>query len=109
PSSSICRLHPFHQRTTSHTLCTPSLLLNQPATTEQYTLSLHDALPICKIKQIPIVSRSNPLYFELLSQKLSNLKFFAFSLNFELDRKSTRLNSSHVSISYAVFCLKKKK
>src|SRR5476649_3027276 len=66
---------------------------NDTATTEIYTLSLHDALPI-----------------------LLNVQPGAFDLDIAIgqwlagsDRKSTRLNSSHTVISYAVFCLKKKK
>src|SRR6266704_4728352 len=65
---------------------------NDTATTEIYTLSLHDALPI--------------------SRPAAHLRpagcWTACRLR-PRDRKSTRLNSSHVSISYAVFCLKKKK
>src|SRR6266496_5271533 len=63
---------------------------NDTATTEIYTLSLHDALPIspcrwsCPPRSVPPPPPAR-------------------------DRKSTRLNSSHVEISYAVFCLKKKK
>src|SRR5699024_11401641 len=60
-----------------------------------YTLSLHDALPISRF----FVS-SIALYFVNTILKVLQ-QFF-------IDRKSTRLNSSHVSISYAVFCLKKK-
>src|SRR5437762_12093547 len=70
---------------------------NDTAPTEIYTLSLHDALPISPRKRcstsltvslsIPAVTCSSPIR----------------------DRKSTRLNSSHRCISYAVFCLKKKK
>src|SRR5437868_10582086 len=77
--------------------------LNNTATTEIYTLSLHDALPISmKRRQIHAVARMdcNLAYEEALK---------AHPEWFERDRKSTRLNSSHVSISYAVFCLKKKK
>src|SRR5471032_3521172 len=66
---------------------------NDTATTEIYTLSLHDALPICHSSLSPMVSR------RCLG---SNTRRFT-------DRKSTRLNSSHITISYAVFCLKKKK
>src|SRR5699024_12633038 len=66
---------------------------NDTATTEIYTLSLHDALPI---SSWPYRWRwAAPI--ELVALKHSTA-----------DRKSTRLNSSHVSISYAVFCLKKK-
>src|SRR6266496_5205909 len=66
---------------------------NDTATTEIYTLSLHDALPIFpwllwpSFKKYVIAATSKP----------------------RKDRKSTRLNSSHVEISYAVFCLKKQK
>src|SRR5437868_14687436 len=78
-----------------------------PATTEIYTLSLHDALPI---------SFSSRLYLpstEAFSRSpFGGFLFAGFSFSVTAgrgDRKSTRLNSSHVSISYAVFCLKKKK
>src|SRR5438067_4544035 len=68
---------------------------NDTATTEIYTLSLHDALPIWGSGgQKTRRSAGSRFRLRLPGQK---------------DRKSTRLNSSHVSISYAVFCLKKKK
>src|SRR2546430_13382084 len=76
---------------------------NDTATTEIYTLSLHDALPICQIascfpgvldKKPPCLGSRIPVPKLLLPRE---------------DRKSTRLNSSHSQISYAVFCLKKKK
>src|SRR5437868_15104537 len=68
-----------------------------PATTEIYTLSLHDALPIYPVS--PICSGAPcPCPTRRCGYTRSGA-----------DRKSTRLNSSHVSISYAVFCLKKKK
>src|SRR5579885_3760730 len=66
---------------------------NDTATTEIYTLSLHDALPSCN-------SPDN------VCSRFANSCRCARRPS---DRKSTRLNSSHVSISYAVFCLKKKK
>src|SRR6201746_2885805 len=65
---------------------------NDTATTEIYTLSLHDALPIC--------------FFHYMAFDGSRPVAIAALCRFE-DRKSTRLNSSHMSISYAVFCLKK--
>src|SRR5437899_10485630 len=71
---------------------------NGPATTEIYTLSLHDALPICSCGTCSgapacTIPRRRPPSGRAIVQ----------------DRKSTRLNSSHLGISYAVFCLKKKK
>src|SRR5690606_41905311 len=74
---------------------TSVLFFNDPATTEIYTLSLHDALPIYHLKKR--CSASVPCG-ESSSRKRHGW----------IDRKSTRLNSSHVKISYAVFCLKKK-
>src|SRR2546427_10845886 len=71
---------------------------NDTATTEIYTLSLHDALPILTDKD----------WLELVvydHHRLDPDGSYALSS----DRKSTRLNSSHSQISYAVFCLKKKK
>src|SRR5690349_22005993 len=69
---------------------------NDTATTEIYTLSLHDALPICS-DQLEMGGRRH--HHRAVDAMLVE----------ERDRKSTRLNSSHVEISYAVFCLKKKK
>src|SRR2546430_13399516 len=81
---------------------------NDTATTEIYTLSLHDALPIYQpqgihprdpaaglypVQRVP----ARPLHLPILRQAVRHA-----------DRKSTRLNSSHSQISYAVFCLKKK-
>src|SRR5256885_10983000 len=72
---------------------------NDTATTEIYTLSLHDALPI-STEDIRLVAReSGRLTPGALARRLGERR----------DRKSTRLNSSHLVISYAVFCLKKKK
>src|SRR4051812_50007488 len=70
---------------------------NDTAPTEIYTLSLHDALPIyaCS-RSAAVISRVGPKSLRMDSEALG------------ADRKSTRLNSSHMSISYAVFCLKKK-
>src|SRR5258708_8337946 len=80
---------------------------NDTATTEIYTLSLHDALPICSglrechqgvikrgtLNNTPVSTHS---YLSLIGASVGR------------DRKSTRLNSSHQIISYPVFCLKKK-
>src|SRR5438094_4772411 len=71
---------------------------NDPATTEIYTLSLHDALPISPPWPPPVQAS--------LGSRAARRNPTARS---ETDRKSTRLNSSHRTISYAVFCLKKKK
>src|SRR5436190_22143972 len=68
---------------------------NDTATTEIYTLSLHDALPIwCRSAPTSTFSRSTGRWCS--------------TGRWPTDRKSTRLNSSHTVISYAVFCLKKK-
>src|SRR2546429_5143162 len=73
---------------------------NDTATTEIYTLSLHDALPIYNATLVVVG--------DFLPHELRSLvnQYFAGAPR---DRKSTRLNSSHGYISYAVFCLKKKK
>src|SRR2546430_8764015 len=71
---------------------------NDTATTEIYTLSLHDALPIYHLAPW---QHPKPLaWFDLTILMVKSN---------QADRKSTRLNSSHSQISYAVFCLKKKK
>src|SRR2546430_3901136 len=72
---------------------------NDTATTEIYTLSLHDALPISVVG----VERDE-LDADVAPERADGVDH----LRRDLDRKSTRLNSSHSQISYAVFCLKKK-
>src|SRR5258708_24010260 len=72
---------------------------NDTATTEIYTLSLHDALPICRRRR---AWRDD-------GRRLPATRRFCGDHLRAGDRKSTRLNSSHQIISYAVFCLKKKK
>src|SRR2546428_284441 len=93
-----------------HTPCFPFFFFNDTATTEIYTLSLHDALPI-----FTLVSGSGRVSGPGRDRRLrrppravagSHGRASAHRLQ---DRKSTRLNSSHDQISYAVFCLKKKK
>src|SRR5438874_10490573 len=74
---------------------------NDTATTEIYTLSLHDALPILRL-----LARDG--IWPVRAQAIRSLGMIADPATVQ-DRKSTRLNSSHVEISYAVFCLKKKK
>src|SRR2546427_3976586 len=84
---------------------------NDTATTEIYTLSLHDALPIYS-PTIPLVNprrRTTSSFKKLTSQRRANSQSMASGSPSSTDRKSTRLNSSHSQISYAVFCLKKKK
>src|SRR2546426_10430688 len=76
---------------------------NDTATTEIYTLSLHDALPISGVRGLVMVCFTLPSFgvvFKVIRDRFPHPK---------TDRKSTRLNSSHLVISYAVFCLKKKK
>src|SRR5687768_17859987 len=78
---------------------------NDTATTEIYTLSLHDALPI--FQKWKEESKWGKKFGELWdSKKFRDVWETDLS---KQDRKSTRLNSSHGYISYAVFCLKKKK
>src|SRR3712207_8743308 len=88
---------------------------NDTATTEIYTLSLHDALPISwKLWSASSLGEELALDWKLgeFSPDPRSLlqKYFHFGVDelLVLDRKSTRLNSSHANISYAVFCLKKK-
>src|SRR5690606_40417925 len=108
----------------------PSLFSTAPAPTDTYTLSLHDALPISKARIIPprhvqeaaadhgprrVIfhrqalkprGRLQPAVDERLHRPPPRVGVAAVRQH--PDRKSTRLNSSHVKISYAVFCLKKK-
>src|SRR2546421_2295410 len=95
----------------SYTTLSAFFFFNDTATTEIYTLSLHDALPISTgAGPGPAASqagwrRLRPTHAALFSPETrSNQR-----VSGEKDRKSTRLNSSHDQISYAVFCLKKKK
>src|SRR2546426_3353831 len=95
-------------------LFTPFFFFNDTATTEIYTLSLHDALPI---------SRTEPDRAMEVTVRMDGTRSFKALVRIDTpqearyyvnggilpDRKSTRLNSSHLVISYAVFCLKKKK
>src|SRR3712207_8475443 len=83
---------------------------NETATTEIYTLSLHDALPISDT--LPALFAGVRRVFVVTSDPTVEPAAVdaAVAAGVELiDRKSTRLNSSHANISYAVFCLKKKK
>src|SRR3712207_8181335 len=96
---------------------------NDTATTEIYTLSLHDALPISERRRRNALERS---FYPAMRGQVDDLSQRRIVLNIvrarvdvsdivardvlavDVDRKSTRLNSSHANISYAVFCLKKK-
>src|SRR5258707_13948448 len=87
---------------------------NDTATTEIYTLSLHDALPIydCRVSgdflQLLLCAAAPPR--PRIPQGVARLSSERRAgISQASDRKSTRLNSSHANISYAVFCLKKKK
>src|SRR2546422_3289339 len=81
---------------------------NDTATTEIYTLSLHDALPISEDPGRRD-RRQHARRRLHRAHALSDLRALSQSSRLGADRKSTRLNSSHGYISYAVFCLKKKK
>src|SRR5579862_4077677 len=84
------------ERKTLHFALLTFFFFNETATTEIYTLSLHDALPISvQIERARCGPRSCRISYRWSAIRCK-------------DRKSTRLNSSHSSISYAVFCLKKK-
>src|SRR5207248_8994168 len=98
----------------------PSLILlvfisffffNDPATTEIYTLSLHDALPILFHRIVADAAAAAHEQHADRTELGHRLPVMAGARAEpqRLDRKSTRLNSSHRTISYAVFCLKKKK
>src|SRR3712207_9101417 len=80
---------------------------NDTATTEIYTLSLHDALPIFAGSAaggaLGSVGASDPYVHRSVEEAQP------MHADVRVDRKSTRLNSSHANISYAVFCLKKKR
>src|SRR2546426_1118754 len=82
---------------------------NDTATTEIYPLSLHDALPISsqfKLVSFPAAPDSTPHPVKVNPRASFRVRSRGRAEN--PDRKSTRLNSSHLVISYAVFCLKKK-
>src|SRR2546430_16809380 len=79
---------------------------NDTATTEIYTLSLHDALPIFAAQ---LVGAEQMVGARREQRRVEVLGNGVVRGDQRRDRKSTRLNSSHSQISYAVFCLKKKK
>src|SRR5262245_66371840 len=79
--------------------CSLLFFFTATATTEIYTLSLHDALPIWSGRMMTATAQCGNIPRTRSHTPVHTLQ----------DRKSTRLNSSHLGISYAVFCLKKKK
>src|SRR3712207_9341435 len=87
---------------------------NDTATTEIYTLSLHDALPI-SVHARPVAGDAGLALGRGLRREARDRHARPGRpggpdrVHVAADRKSTRLNSSHANISYAVFCLKKKK
>src|SRR2546430_17602459 len=97
---SLPGLRPRDCSTTPAALVSVFFFFNDTATTEIYTLSLHDALPICSttIRLTPTTPSRPSRRRRAGSGAVSRRR---------RDRKSTRLNSSHSQISYAVFCLKK--
>src|SRR3712207_9152501 len=82
---------------------------NDTATTEIYTLSLHDALPILDRSFVLSVWEGDLRAHQPSGRFRGASPPRPISFGCCSDRKSTRLNSSHANISYAVFCLKKKK
>src|SRR5688572_32561648 len=89
------------------------IFFRETASTEIYTLSLHDALPISRLwftvyegdSEVPPDEDAERLWEKVGAPRERILRFGRK----DKDRKSTRLNSSHSQISYAVFCLKKKR
>src|SRR5690606_41878125 len=102
-------LYPPH----SHPFSPHRFSFNTTPTPEIYTLSLHDALPIFTVNAKINSEGLNPSASLAAGVLLQGTRDMVVNneghIKFTLDRKSTRLNSSHVKISYAVFCLKKKK
>src|SRR5207248_10224803 len=94
-----------------------SLPINDTATPETYTLSLHDALPISEPRKSNCAASRRGRSTTWSSRSACASRSRRSSAGWggdeppvpDRDRKSTRLNSSHRTISYAVFCLKKKK
>src|SRR5690606_41309052 len=92
-----------------------TLFFPAPAPPEVYSLSLHDALPISGHDAVEFTRLDTPfqvgrvgVLLEPRQEVFSCPRSDTRAGMRKLDRKSTRLNSSHVKISYAVFCLKKK-
>src|SRR2546426_2467707 len=93
-------------------MCSDFFFFNDTATTEIYTLSLHDALPISRRPELGGGGGAGHWQRSahgLLRHRPDHAPGGPYGTARASDRKSTRLNSSHLVISYAVFCLKKKK
>src|SRR5947208_11154988 len=93
-------------------VCLFFFFFNDTATTEIYTLSLHDALPIyaCVFALPPMLGLHHGDPAQIIGPRGGIYRHIVLDEHVDAeDRKSTRLNSSHQIISYAVFCLKKKK
>src|SRR5207248_4680873 len=93
----------------THSFAPPPFFFNHLAPTDIYTLSLHDALPIFHLQSLrlkELLHQFAQLHVIVHHQHAVHWPRFCSTSR---DRKSTRLNSSHRTISYAVFCLKKKK
>src|SRR3712207_7487230 len=94
-------------------MLTVFFFFNDTATTEIYTLSLHDALPICPDDKSHLAGTGELVHRDVNPvvriRRQAGVAFGRNDAHDLPDRKSTRLNSSHANISYAVFCLKKKK
>src|SRR5690606_41748958 len=109
---------PCRARTPCADLFLCSFFINELPTTELYSLSLHDALPIFAVGIVAdevvvpgqqVVPAAVAQHVQLARHEVVEGLAADFVVGSRQDRKSTRLNSSHVKISYAVFCLKKKK
>src|SRR5689334_24575706 len=89
--------------------CSIIFFFTDTATPDIYTLSLHDALPISLGDLVPVrLAVGDDADPEDVIARLIDIGYARVEMVSKRDRKSTRLNSSHSSISYAVFCLKKK-
>src|SRR5436309_13092751 len=100
-SDNVCFLLIFRNVFIPNFITCSFFFFNDTPTTEIYTLSLHDALPISRCSRFRPRSSRSTCTRRCTCRTSSGCR--------RSDRKSTRLNSSHVKISYAVFCLKKKK
>src|SRR5690606_41337771 len=108
-----------HLNNTYYIIHLPSFVFSDTPTADISTLSLHDALPIClplcMSDKAPLIGQNRPIqcYYEFHIYSRTVVLSLCYARPASglagRDRKSTRLNSSHVKISYAVFCLKKKK